>query len=180
MRGKKFDRETTQKVIDLCDSGMALKDIPSELPHLKISYYIIRQMVNGHYYDDMKSENYKKYQGTSQETQFTNRQARRIRDLHHKKGLWLHEICERYPHVTHGTIRQILVGDTYKDAGGTIGLRDKPIELNKTIFKIPKSERPKIRARWENRENVPVTNQELADEYGVDIGYISRIVNGKQ
>jgi len=129
MRGNTHDynREMVQKVIDLCNEGLPLKQIASDLD---VVYESVVRMVNGQYYDDMGCENYIPYQGTPQQKALTNKQAKKIRDLHHESGLRIGEICNQLPDIDRSIIVQILQGKTYKNVGGTIGILPYQVDSN--------------------------------------------------
>lgn len=126
-----YSRETVQKVIDLCNQGIALKKIAKDLD---VVYESVVRMVNGQYYKDMDCENYTPYQGTKQSRYFTDKQARKIRDLHHKSGLRVIDICNQFPSAPRAIITQILMGKTYKEAGGEIGIN--PTQLDPDDVKL--------------------------------------------
>jgi hypothetical protein len=152
-RNKKYSRKQAESVIELCEAGMALKDITEKTG---IIYEFVHRMIHGKYYPDMTCEGYKKFQGTSQEVKLTNVQARKMRDLHHEDGLRISEICGQFSDIDRALIIQVLQGKTYKDAGGEMFIRP---------YHLPYSEDDVIQARKWYLEGVATSA--IADELGL-------------
>lgn len=105
----------------------------------------------------------------------TDIQAREVRDKH-QAGMWVSDLCREYG-ITEGAIKQILLGITYKFAGGQIGIikhaRKKPTEYMR-VLKLSQAQRDEVRALAASG----VSQADLHRQYGVSRAYISRVVNG--
>lgn len=107
----------------------------------------------------------------------TDTQAKEVRDKH-QAGMRVADLQREYA-ITDGAIKQILLGITYKFAGGQIGIikhaRKKPTESMR-ILKLTQVQRDEIRALAASG----VSQGDLHRQYGVSRAYISRIVSGER
>lgn len=105
----------------------------------------------------------------------TDELAREIRTKHHA-GMSIADLNREYG-LSRWAIKQLLLGRTYRDAGGQIGIfKHTRIAAPKRIPKLTQTQKDEIRAQVANG----VSQGYLHRKYGVSRAYISRIVKGSR